>query len=351
MQDAGAVACPSPSSVEFTTANPIPKGPTAPGSEAVSGQQVGGTRCGPSVSESANEDEEENDKDSTATTLVMRNLPAYFDQTTTQDFVDGNGYADLYDFLIWFPAKKTSRLNASSYAFVNFRDARHARSFRRTHHLSRFPSEDDDPDKRLSSPLSIALAKVQGFTQNYIRFYHLTSEEAPTLCQPYFAKDAVDKLPQETRAAAAATISAPNKETLPDDPFTTLIVRNLPDSIDTQDKAQELLETAGFRNQYNFFLYLPAKRRRPQPITHARPSLGLGYAFVNFRDTASAQMCVEALNGKLLAESGPALSVVVAKVQGIEECMSHFRSLSESGRVAFWVDPCIGQAPFFFKFQ
>mmetsp|Transcript_78366 Transcript_78366/g.243007 ORF Transcript_78366/g.243007 Transcript_78366/m.243007 type:complete len:486 (-) Transcript_78366:111-1568(-) len=274
-----------------------------------------------------------------ATTLILRNLPPYFDQMTTQEWVDSKGYPGLYDFLLWFPAKKTSRLNTSSYAFVNFRDASHAIRFRQEHHLERFPSQDGELGKKQQWPLSIAVAKVQGFMENYVRFHHLTNDTSPTLCQPFFAQDAIDTLSQETRvAAAAAATNAPQLDNLQEGPCTTLIIRNLPYVVDSQDVARQWFDGAGFGGQYDFFLYLPAKRRRPETASQGGAPQGLAYAFVNFRATNFALNCAEALNGRALAEGDPALNVVAAKVQGLEECISHFSSLSENGRVVPWHD-------------
>ena len=58
---------------------------------------------------------------SASTTLILRNLPPCSDQQAVRKWMDESGYVDSYDFLLWFPAKKTSRLNTPSYAFVNFR--------------------------------------------------------------------------------------------------------------------------------------------------------------------------------------------------------------------------------------
>jgi len=317
-----------------------PKQATVPDGAPAGGQQADHASSGPRCSDSADENENGRVEDRTATTLILRNLPWYFDQKATQEWVDGQGYEGQYDFLLWFPAKKTSRLNTSSYAFVNFREAAGARHFRLENHLSRFPAYDDEQDRKQQCPLSIAVAKVQGFTENYIRFHHLTSERSPTLCHPFFAQDSTDKLSQEAReAAAAVATSAPPPDSLPEGAFTTLIIRNLPYSVDSPTGAREWLDNAGFQGQYDFFLYLPAKRRRPEAASQGGPPQGLGYAFVNFRDTDSAQKCAEALNGRALAEGDPVLSVVAARVQGLPECLGHFGSLGEGGRIVPWVDP------------
>jgi hypothetical protein len=292
------------------------------------------------------------DFDTTATSLILRNLPTTFDQMQTQAWVDEKGYKDRYDFLLWFPAKKTSRLNTSSYAFANFRTAQDANRFRQEFHLSRFPVQDtageggskDGGGDKQQWPLSIAVAKVQGFTENYIRFHHLLEDKSPTLCKPYFAADAVETLPQESlQAAAQAATHAPHADNTLDGPATTLIIRNLPSTVESLDMARSWLDRAGFAGQYNFFIYLPPKRRRPDPgatpASAGTAPQGLGYAFVNLKKPELAQECINALNARCLQDNDPALNVVAARVQGFESCCRHFSTLSASGRVVPWVDP------------
>merc|ERR1719329_212796 len=45
---------------------------------------------------------------SEATTLVLRNLPKEHNQQSVQEWVDNFGFAGLYDFLLFFPAKLTA---------------------------------------------------------------------------------------------------------------------------------------------------------------------------------------------------------------------------------------------------
>mmetsp|Transcript_89540 Transcript_89540/g.191870 ORF Transcript_89540/g.191870 Transcript_89540/m.191870 type:complete len:463 (+) Transcript_89540:2-1390(+) len=275
--------------------------------------------------------------DGTATTLILRNLPTSFNQQAAQEWVDAKGYQGLYDFLLWFPAKKTSRLNTSSYAFVNFWSASDAHNFRQEFHLVRFQDQG-----KTQWPLSIAVAKVQGFVENYVRFHHLLEDNSPTLCLPFFDDRAVAALSQESiDAAAAAGSNMPHPDPSQDGPSLTLIVRNLPPQVENQEVARSWLDKKGFEGQYDFFSYFPAKRRRPGNGPQVGTPQGLGYAFVNFRDSDLAQNCVEQLNGKVQVEGDPPLSVVAARVQGFDECRRHFSSLSESGRVVPWVDPVV----------
>jgi len=291
-------------------------------------------RDGPSDADKVSSSEEN------STSLILRNLPCDFDQQKCQDWVDKH-YKGLYDFLLWFPAKKTSRLNNCSYAFVNFITAHHAKRFRGDFHLMRFYQSDVDADGKNQWPLSIAVAKVQGFSQNYVRFHHLLEDTSYTLCKPYFDPRAVAALSSESLAAAKQTGSNMVREgVLGDSSPTTLIIRNLPSALDSQDVARGWLDGAGFGSQYNFFLYLPAKRRRLESGTSTGGAgQGLAYAFVNFYYAETAKACVDKLNGQTLSEGDPTLSVVAARVQGLRDCRSHFSSLCEGGRVEPWLAP------------
>eukprot|EP00411_Alexandrium_monilatum_P107293 CAMPEP_0175768052 /NCGR_PEP_ID=MMETSP0097-20121207/70230_1 /TAXON_ID=311494 /ORGANISM="Alexandrium monilatum, Strain CCMP3105" /LENGTH=494 /DNA_ID=CAMNT_0017078153 /DNA_START=1 /DNA_END=1485 /DNA_ORIENTATION=- len=274
--------------------------------------------------------------DGSFTTLILRNLPPSFDQKAVHEWIDDLGYCNLYDFLLWFPAKKTSRLSTASYAFINFRMGADAQRFRQDHHLKRFDNSEGENGKK---QLNVAIAKVQGFAENYVRFHHLCDDNCPTVCQPYFAQDSCDKLPQQTLIAAETlTLTAPQLPGTLESGFTTLVIRNLPHSVDNQDVAMQWLDGAGFQGQYDFFLYLPPKRRRPEQDAPGGPPQGLGYAFVNMRDPIHAAACVESLNGTPLAVGDPTLSIVPSKVQGLQKCVSHFGSLDDGGRLRPWTD-------------
>jgi len=256
-------------------------------------------------------------------------------------------------------------LNRSGYAFVNFRHAEDAHRFRHQLHLSRLKIPEGEIEGQ-AMPLSIAFAKVQGFADNYTRFQHLLDGSAPTRCKPFFASDAVASLSEEDVQAAVRAASAAKAASVThagtasavrhDGQATTLVVRNLPFSVDTQVDAMKWLGEAGFpQEQYNFFLFLPAKRKARAQGTACSPQTfaaqaqgGLGYCFVNFKKAQHANACLEALGGRSLQPGDPTLSVVSAKVQGISKCLSHFSSLAESGgRCTPWIDttsvgtPCI----------
>jgi len=275
-----------------------------------------------------------------ATTLIVRNLPASFDQGSAQEWLDEQGYSGKYDFFLWFPAKSTSRLNSCGYAFVNFRTAADAYHCSKTLHLTRFPLHPPDNDAESENlPLSVAVAKVQGFAENYARFQHLLEGTTPTRCSPFFARDSIEALSQAELTAAAANIAPFQMPSSPDfaGPVTTVVIRNLPSMIESTDRAREWLDAEGFGRQYDFLLYLPAKRKRP---IHGKtiPLQGYGYTFVNFKKSEDAEKCIVKLNGKIFGDGTPPLNIVSAKVQGNEKCVEHFSSLTETGRCTPWFE-------------
>merc|ERR1712217_790779 len=106
-------------------------------------------------------------------------------------------------------------------------------------------------------------------------------------------------------------------------PVTTVVIRNLPASVETQHEARAWLDAAGFANKYDFFLFFPSKRvRRPSD-----PPLSLAYAFVNFKEEKSARACIGELDGLSLNEDDPAVNVVGARRQGLVQLIQHFSQL------------------------
>lgn len=303
---------------------------SAAGGNAAPPAPAGGTHAS-SADAGGSEDIGGGAGEESATSLILRNLPETFDQDKCQAWVDQK-YRGLYDFMLWFPAKKTSRLNNCSYAFVNFRSAELARRFRQEYHLHRFEADGE----KQQWPLSIAVAKVQGFAENYLRFSHLLTDKMHTLCNPFFAEDAIENLTPEQREAATHGGNAPAVAEADLHSSTTVVIRNLPSSLDGQVAAMRWFDGAGFRGTYNFFFYLPAKRRKADPVSSQVP--GFAYAFVNFRSSGTAKACVEQLNGQVLSAGDPTLNVVPSKVQGFVNCCNHFSTLSESGRLEPWIE-------------
>jgi len=202
--------------------------------------------------------------------------------------------------------------------------------------MKRFPSQQVEPEGgKQQWSLHVSVAKVQGFEDNFIRFYHLLHNNSPTLCQPFFAKDSIENLsPEVWKKATQAGSNALRLSNLSNGPSTTLIVRNLPPSLESQKETWQWLDNLGFAGQYDFLLWLPPKRKQVElASSNTGPRKGLAYAFVNLRSPEQAFKCAEFLNGH-----DPALNVVAARVQGLNACLEHFSQFGDSTRVSPWFD-------------
>ncbi|CAE7247241.1 unnamed protein product, partial [Symbiodinium microadriaticum] len=133
------------------------------------------------------------------TSFIIQNLPLDFNQQKVMDFIDSFGYRDLYDVLLWFPAKKSSRRQTSS-AFINFRNPELAVVFRTQFHNSKITDGD--------TKLNICPAIVQGFTENFVKFWHLTQKDphSGSICCPYFASDQMEKVTDDVWSRARAML-------------------------------------------------------------------------------------------------------------------------------------------------
>jgi len=287
---------------------------------------------------------------SDATCLILRNLPAQLHQQGLQDWLVEQGYAGLYDFLLWFPATRTSRLKTSSYAFINFSEAKHMHRFCKQALLLRFPTaangDSTEADERAKSQvLSADIAKVQGFEENYVRFHHLLDPSSQTLCSPYFDPEKMNDLSRESvQRAMDEGIEVNKPKHSVDNAATTLIIRNLPVSVaHSQEAARAAFDKRmGRGNTYNFFVCFPAKSRKTRaPEMYAGGvKHGLPYAFVNFNTPADAQRCTDELNGWSPTKDAVPLSVITASnFQGKAACVEHFSKLSEHGGIV----PFIGE--------
>lgn len=278
--------------------------------------------------------------DGKVTSLIIRNLPAHFNQESTMAWLDEQGYHNLYDFLLWFPAKKMARHNTAS-VFVNFRSDEDAARFRKAFHSLRMPCQDT---QKPNQGLNISVAKVQGFVENFIRFWHLTTEDSKAVsrCRPFFAEDSSSVITPEQMEEAKAAGQAANHSADKDAEWnaTTVIIRNLPPHVETQSLAMEWLSNTAHGHGYDFFLFVPHKRTGNKMLSDAlsaNQNLGLAYIFINYRKPELAKACVLDLDGKVLLEGDPCLSVVSSRIQGLEDCKKHFRDLADSGRLVPWI--------------
>eukprot|EP00928_Gymnodinium_smaydae_P041138 TRINITY_DN2784_c0_g1_i1.p1 TRINITY_DN2784_c0_g1~~TRINITY_DN2784_c0_g1_i1.p1 ORF type:complete len:487 (-),score=82.11 TRINITY_DN2784_c0_g1_i1:435-1841(-) len=286
------------------------------------------------------------------TTLILRNVPHQLDQTNGMSWLDEHGYAGLYDFFLWFPPKQSKRLNQFGYALVNFVSKEVATRFMQAYHLTKlFDDEPAEHDGGEEARLNITFANVQGFVQNYERFSPIC-DEPHTKCAPFFALDSLVKYgftePARGKSHAnntqnpslAATPSAdarppPMQKTSFVDGQTTIVIRNLPpNSVDTQEAARQWLDDFGFGDAYDFLLYLPPKSGRQAGNSTKR---SYGYMFVNFLDSAIASACSSKLHGMFTCDLVPKVNVAASRVQGFNECKSHFASLAESDSCKPWI--------------
>lgn len=98
--------------------------------------------------------------------------------------------------------------------------------------------------------------------------------------------------------------------------ITTLMMRGIPCSL-TQEALLALIDDVGLKDKYNFF-YLPRDGKR---------SSNLGYAFINFVDQQSAELCTAAFTGVRLApaRSKKTCAVTPADIQGLPGLSKHFQ--------------------------
>jgi len=278
-------------------------------------------------------DVEEKNKiaDGSYTTLILRNFPVSFDQDKARQWVADLGYEDKYDFFLWFPPKSGSRIGKRlcGYAFVNFRSTEFAQRFLEDHHMARFPADDGDVPE---ASLNVAVAKVQGFAKNYTRFLPMLEGDMHTMCTPFFAQDSIQGLTQSEACDGLAKPVSPMH--MPSaDGATTIVLRNLPGSIENTDMMKHWLDKAGYASQYDFISYLPAKKQRKHLTGHT----ALGYAFVNFKLSSDALSCMKALQGTMHEDGEVPLNIVPAKIQGRSQCINHFSSIVD-GRCKPWLE-------------
>merc|ERR1719223_1089011 len=214
---------------------------------------------------------------SESTTVVLRNFSKEQSQHSVREWVDNFGYAGLYDFLLFVPTKLKARLNSFGYALVNFRRSADAQRFKRQAHLMILPVEANTHEGTKSEVrLSVVVAKVQGFAENYARYRHHLDGSTPQFA-PFFAPD---KLLEN---GASPTISPPSgaspetdspepetalPEAAPHGNKTTIVIRILPNWMDCSDSAREWLDGNGFAGLYDFFMYFPVKRPRSPQVSH-----------------------------------------------------------------------------------
>lgn len=277
------------------------------------------------------------------TTMAVRNLPATnFSQKKVYEWVDASGFANMYDFLLWFPSKSATPTGGYSYAFINFVEPSIAQRFQLRFHNNRCEKLGTVEAER--HVLNIVTARVQGFAKNYMKFRHLLDQNwtGLTCCSPYFSSAACAGVPAllNEEKTYLPRKAAPT----PEENVTTLVIRNLPLSVKNQETARQLMDKH-FKGTYDFFLYIPSKTRRASvPYTYP-------YAFVNFHTAKEAKDFIEKVNKKFLKKDDPSFNIAPARVQGLTNCVEHFQSMSSSARCKPWFEFNKTESAPFIRFQ
>jgi len=108
------------------------------------------------------------------------------------------------------------------------------------------------------------------------------------------------------------------RNSVAEDPPTTLMIRNIPSRYTQNDLMVDLKEK-GLGGVYDF-LYMPMDKGT---------STNVGYAFVNFIHPSYAQTCMQLFQGhrfKRPRSAGKIASVSVAHIQGLEKNMQHYEN-------------------------
>lgn len=130
-------------------------------------------------------------------------------------------------------------------------------------------------------------------------------------CQMVKPRTAKGKAARQVNSAKKPNHQNPNKGDV-----TTLMIRGIPCSF-SQETVMSLIDEANLQGKYNFF-YLPFD---------ANGRANLGYAFVNFVDRQSAELCEAAFDGVRLSpmRSPKTCRTSPADIQGLPSLYRHFR--------------------------
>merc|ERR1719217_1686397 len=126
---------------------------------------------------------------------------------------------------------------------------------------------------------------------------------------------------QAGKAAKKHDLKKFNKNAVNKEAATTLMVRGIPCSF-SQEALLQLIDNAGLQGKYNFF-YLPRDGNR---------SSNLGYAFINFVDHQSAELCTNTFKGVPLAPARSMKTCMISPgdIQGLPALWKHFRRTAVS---------------------
>eukprot|EP00931_Biecheleriopsis_adriatica_P055854 TRINITY_DN33101_c0_g1_i1.p1 TRINITY_DN33101_c0_g1~~TRINITY_DN33101_c0_g1_i1.p1 ORF type:complete len:257 (+),score=54.74 TRINITY_DN33101_c0_g1_i1:38-808(+) len=107
---------------------------------------------------------------------------------------------------------------------------------------------------------------------------------------------------------------------------TTVILAKLPRHVDCQAAAVEWLSKMGHGEDYDFLLFVGPHLNPVSPKTKK------AYIFVNYSSAARAMACIDGLH-MWVPEPGsrPIRALASPKVQGFEQCYSHFKGMIDAG--------------------
>lgn len=140
----------------------------------------------------------------------------------------------------------------------------------------------------------------------------------PQLFLPSHSKSETERPASPTKPAKKQDLKKYNKNgPVPAEEATTLMIRGIPCSF-SQESLMSIIDDAGLKGKYNFF-YLPRDGSK---------SANLGYAFINFVDQKSADLCTSTFKGVPLARfrSAKTCSISPAAIQGLPALKKHFRN-------------------------
>lgn len=316
-----------------------------------------------------------------ATTAMLKNIPNRYTRPMLVERLN-DGFHAKFDFL-YLPIDFSNKCNMG-YAFINFRDPETCQRFTETFHnieskvclpgcnsskicevsLARVQGQQENIANLLTSPVmdelgdhedwqpllfdadggQLAFPKSDTKVDKKTRRIRTASEVADKVafrkssagsmseCSPMMsAAGAASPTFTPTNRPATSPTFAPKADPLvPEEPGskTTVMLRNLPNKY-TRDKLSQSL-TEQFPGKFDF-IYLP------MDFEHC---CNMGYAFINFRDTASCAAFVEAFDGKKSCEVLPGFrstkvcTVAYARVQGQEANLKNLQTITMMQQLA-----------------
>jgi len=150
---------------------------------------------------------------------------------------------------------------------------------------------------------------------------HVNDNEQEMQLQVVKPRNSHGQAVMQAKASKKQDLKKFNKGAVNKDIATTLMIRGIPCSF-SQETLISLIDDAGLKGKYQFF-YLPRDGNR---------NSNLGYAFIDFVDQASADLCTQTFSGVPLApaRSMKTCTISPADIQGLPALWKHFRRTAVS---------------------